>query len=90
MLVGGLDGLLDRLEAPAGVRPPARAVVQFVVGADGGVVCSDVVEGEDRALDEAARRAVHASSFVPGQRAGQPVAVVMGIPVTLRAPGTAP
>ena len=87
VLVGGLAGLLERLEVPEAARhrtTSAKTVIQLVVGADGAVVCSDVVQGDNRPFNEAARRAVHASTFVPGERGGQPVAVVMGLPFSFQ------
>ena len=89
-LVGGLQGLTDRLEYPelqrrAGVE--GTTVVQFVVGTDGGVEEANVVRtsGND-GLDRAALQVVETAQFTPGRNDGQAVRTRFAVPITFRLP----
>jgi TonB family protein len=90
-LIGGLDGLAERLVYPPAAREAGaegRAVLQFVVGTDGGVDDLKVLRSTGNpALDAAAREAVQASRFRPGTVDGESVRVRFAVPVTFRLPG---
>jgi TonB family protein len=91
-LIGGLEALQRRLQIPDAARrqsAAARAVVRFVVAADGTVVCSDAVQGNNGFFNDAARRAVHASAFEPAQNGGEPVAAITQLAVSYRVSGQA-
>ncbi|MGB3544540.1 TonB family protein, partial [Rubrivirga sp.] len=87
-LIGGLEGLMNRLTYPemqrrAGVE--GQAVIQFVVSTEGRVTDMQVIRsaGND-GLDQAALEAVAASRFEPGMQDGQPVRVRFAVPVAFR------
>ncbi|PAP78196.1 M56 family metallopeptidase [Rubrivirga marina] len=90
VLIGGLEGIQDRLEYPelqrrAGVQ--GQAVLQFIVETDGTVGDLRVIRssGND-GLDRAAVAAVQASRFEPGRVGGEPVRVRFAVPITFRLP----
>ena len=90
-LIGGLEGIQERLEYPelqrrAGVE--GRSVLQFVVETDGTVGELQVIRssGND-GLDRAALAAVREARFRPGRQDGEPVRVRFALPVTFRLPG---
>jgi TonB family protein len=90
VLIGGLEGIQERLEYPelqrrAGVE--GRAVLQFIVETDGTVGDLEVIRssGND-GLDQAALAAVRPSRFEPGRVDGEPVRVRFALPVTFRLP----
>ena len=88
-LIGGLQGLQDRLVYPqvakdAGIE--GQVVVQFVVNEEGQVQDAVVLRSPDAALSEAALAAVRASTFEPGMVDGEPVKVRFAVPVTFRLP----
>ncbi|WP_420454726.1 hypothetical protein [Rubrivirga sp.] len=93
--VGGLDAVQRRVRIPNEGGRFARAtseadrwaVVRAVVDTAGVVRCSDAVDAASPAKGDAARRAVHASPFVPGQHAGQPSAVVVDLRLDVRGEG---
>ena len=76
-LIGGLDGLHERVEYPKAARDAGiegQVYVKFWVGTEGGVLAPHVVESSDDALSEAALAAVRASRFRPGRnRDGEPI-----------------
>ena len=89
-LIGGLEGLMERVEYPelqrrAGVQ--GRAVVQFIVDETGAVTEPRVVSssGND-GLDRAAVQAVQGSRFSPGRQDGEAVRVRFAVPITFRLP----
>ena len=91
-LIGGLQGLTDRLEYPelqrrAGVE--GTTFIQFVVGADGGVEDAKVVRtsGND-GLDRAALQVVETAQFTPGRNDGQAVRTRFAVPITFRLPNS--
>ncbi len=91
-LIGGLEGLMDRLEYPelqrrAGVE--GRAIIQFVVGTDGRVEEADVVRtaGND-GLDQAALQVVETARFTPGRNDGQAVRTRFALPISFRLSGS--
>ena len=90
--VGGLIAIQERVRIPnAGARiatPEGRfAVVRAVVDTTGAVQCSDMLSAGSDAKGEAARRALHASAFVPGRDAGKPTAVVLDVQLDVRGQG---
>lgn len=93
VLIGGLEGLMGRVEYPelqrrAGVE--GRTVLQFVVSTEGTVEQLVVARssGND-GLDEAAMAAVRPSRFEPGRVDGEPVRVRFAVPITFRLPAEA-
>ncbi len=87
-LIGGLEGLQQRLEYPelqyrAGVE--GTAVLQFVVSTAGTVQNLAVIRsaGND-GLDRAAMAAVQGAQFRPGREEGQAVRVRFAVPITFR------
>ncbi|MCH8031929.1 MAG: energy transducer TonB [Bacteroidetes bacterium] len=86
-LIGGLDGLQDRLEYPesclsAGIE--GRVFIQLLVSKEGRQSEVRVVRGIGGGCDEAAVRAVEWSRFIPGRDNGKPVRVRMSLPITFR------
>ena len=86
-LIGGLDGLQDRLEYPesclsAGIE--GRVFIQLLVSKEGRQSEVRVVRGIGGGCDEAAVRAVEWSCFIPGRDNGKPVRVRMSLPITFR------
>ncbi len=91
-LIGGLEGLVERLDYPelqrrAGVE--GTTVIQFVVGADGGVEDAKVVRtaGND-GLDRAALQVVETARFQPGREGGRAVRTRFAVPITFRLPNS--
>lgn len=85
--IGGLGGILSRLEYPeiarkAGVE--GRVTVEFVVEKDGSVSNATVLKGIGAGCDEAALKAVLETRFIPGMQRKVPVRVRMWIPVVFR------
>ncbi|MEL6615324.1 MAG: energy transducer TonB [Bacteroidota bacterium] len=83
-LIGGLEGLRDRLVYPklaidAGVS--GTVYVQFVVSMTGAVSEIAVLRSPNDILSEAAIAAIEASEFTPGMQRGRPVNVRFTVPV---------
>jgi len=86
-LIGGLEGLQNRLEYPASCRSAGiegRVFVQLLVSKEGRQSDVRVVRGIGGGCDEAAVRAVEWSRFIPGRDDGKPVRVRMSLPITFR------
>ncbi|MCH7638826.1 MAG: energy transducer TonB [Bacteroidetes bacterium] len=86
-LIGGLEGLQDRLEYPASclsAGTEGRVFVQFVVDKEGHPSEVRVVRGLHDACDEAAVQVVEQSHFIPGLDEGKTVRVRMSLPVTFQ------
>ena len=86
-LIGGLEGLQDRLEYPASCLSAGiegRVFVQLLVSKEGRQSEVRVVRGIGGGCDEAAVRAVELSRFIPGRDDGKPVRVRMSLPITFR------
>ncbi|WP_412060380.1 energy transducer TonB [Rubrivirga sp. IMCC45206] len=87
VLIGGLDGLQERVRYPELARRrglEGQVVVQFVVDEQGQVVDPEAVRSPDDLLSEAAIQAVLGSRFTPGTQGGRPVRVRFTVPVTFR------
>lgn len=87
ILRDGIEGLHRRIVYPPDAKRKGISglvKVEFVVGADGKVMFARVAEGLDPEVDLAAVDAVRRSRFTPAMKEGEPVAVVMQIPVTFR------
>ena len=88
-LIGGLQGLQDRLVYPqvakdAGIE--GQVVVQFIVNEQGRVEDPVVLRSPDDVLSEAALAAVRESRFEPGRTGGEAVKVRFAVPITFRLP----
>lgn len=84
-LKGGMDALRESVRYPEMARKAGiegRVIVQFVVNENGGVVRPTIVRGVHKMLNEAAIEAVRAQEFEPGRQQGEPVKVMMSLPVT--------
>lgn len=86
-LIGGLEALQVQLKYPtiakrAGIE--GRVILQFVVDEQGQVVDPKVLKGIGGGCDEEAVRALRQARFEPGRQDGQPVNVMMSIPVTFK------
>ena len=84
VMVGGVDGFLDRLDYPtvardAGVR--GEVLVEAVVDEQGRVESATVARSPSEVLSIAALSAVRATRFRPARRGGLPVRVRLTIPV---------
>lgn len=82
--VGGLQQIYDNLQYPeiarrAGIE--GTVVVQFVVDAQGNVQNPRVLRGIGGGCDEAAVRAIQATTWQPGRQRGRPVAVQFQVPI---------
>ena len=87
VLIGGLEALQAGIVYPEFERANAiqgRAIVRFIVTADGETTGAEVVRGVSPGIDSAAVRAVRAARFFPGTQQGVPVRMRMTIPVTFR------
>lgn len=81
VLIGGLSGLLARLELPQNeTARDGRAMVRVVIGTDGVPQAAWAEGASSAAFGEAARQAVLASRFTPARSAGQPVEAEVTIP----------
>ena len=91
-LIGGLARVQSQVVYPpslirAGIE--GRVFVQFVVNVDGVPEDLVIVKSLHHELDEAALNAVAKARFEPGKKNGDPVAVKMSLPVTIRVPRSA-
>lgn len=89
-LVGGLEGLAERVSYPelarrAGIQ--GTVCLQFVVDEEGSVQDVQVVRSAHALLDAEAERAVLASTFRPGFQDGEAVEVRFLLPVAFRLRG---
>lgn len=86
-LVGGLEGLQQRVRYPAAARRAGiegTAFVQFVIDERGRVLDPVCVRDPGGGTCEEAIRVVRTSTFQPGLQRGQPVKVRFSVPVTFR------
>jgi TonB family protein len=84
-LVGGMEGLQDRLRYPETARRAGiegRVIVQFTVDETGRVIEPKVVRGIGAGCDEEAVRLFSDAEFTPGRQRGVAVPVEMSLPVT--------
>lgn len=86
-LIGGMDGLYEKIEYPefaqkAGIE--GRVIVQFVVNKDGTPTNIEVLRSPHKLLREEAIRVIRESKFEPGKQRGNPVRVKMSLPITFR------
>jgi TonB family protein len=91
-LIGGLEGVQERLVYPSDARAEGvqgRVVVQFVVDEEGRVTDPVVARSPDERLSEAALAAVRGAEFTPGMQRGQPVKVRFALPITFQLPSDA-
>lgn len=95
VLIGGLDGLMERLEYPEMARRAGiegRVFVQFIVDEEGRVSQAECRQLTDQPppnalLCEAAIDAVMASRFTPGTQGGHAVKVRYTLPVGFKLTG---
>lgn len=83
-LIGGLDGLQQRVIYPPSARADSthgHVVVRFVVTEEGTVEDATVLRSPDDRLSEAALAAVRASRFEPGRQRGEAVKVRFAVPI---------
>ncbi|MEM0963190.1 MAG: hypothetical protein AAGK21_11720 [Bacteroidota bacterium] len=90
--VGGLDAIQARVRIPRErmrtATPGGRyAIVRAVVDTTGAVRCSDVLSSGTRAQGEAAREAIHESTFTPGRHEGILTATVLDLRLDVRGQG---
>ncbi len=86
-LIGGIEGLMKRIEYPEMARRAniqGRVHLQFVVDEQGNVVNPVVTRGLDPGCDEAALKAIRTAKFKPGKQRGKPVKVQYAMFVTFR------
>lgn len=86
-LIGGLEGLQERIQYPelarrAGIE--GTVFVQFVVDEQGNVVDPVCVRDPGGQTCEEALRAVREAKFTPGRQRGKPVKVRFSLPVKFR------
>lgn len=87
VLIGGLEGLQDRIEYPEMARNAGidgRVIVQFIVDENGNVIRPTVVRGRHPSLDEEALRVIRQAQFEPGRQRGTAVKVQMALPITFK------
>lgn len=92
-LIGGLESIQQQLRyaeeaLEAGVE--GRVFVHFVVDEEGNVVDAEVTRGLGHGLDEEALRVVQTARFKPGTQHGEPVRVMMALPISFRIGEDAP
>ncbi len=86
-LIGGLQGLQDRIRYPEQARRAGiegRVYVQFIVNERGEVEDPVVIRGIGGGCDEEAIRAVREAQFRPGLQRGRPVRVQYSLPIVFR------
>ena len=86
-LIGGLEGLQDRLEYPASCLSAGiegRVFVQLLVSKEGRQSEVRVVRGIGGGCDETAVRAVELSHLIPGHDDEKVVRVRMSLPVSFQ------
>ena len=88
-LIGGLEALTGNVTYPeiarkAGIQ--GTVIVEFVVDKEGTVRNARVVRGIGAGADEEALRAVREARFTPGMDKGEPVEVMMRLPIRFRLP----
>lgn len=83
---GGIQNLMRQMAAALAQHQPCpnkqRAIVAFVVDTNGDVAATRLHEGAADVCTEALERAVHQIKFSPGLHQGEPVNVVLMLPVT--------
>ena len=92
-LIGGLQGLLARLEYPSMARQAGvegKVFVRFVVDERGEVSQAEAIRCPNALLCDAAVAAIEASTFRPGLQRGRAVKVRFVIPVTFELSTSAP
>ena len=90
-LIGGLQGLQDRVVYPPDARAESvegQVVVQFIVDETGAVEAPRVLRSPDDRLSEAALAAVNGSRFTPGREDGRAVKTRFAVPIRFRLPGS--
>lgn len=86
-LIGGMQGLTERIEYPEIARLAGlegRVIVQFVIDEQGRVSEAIIIRSQGASLDEEALRVVRSAMFEPGRQRGKAVKVRMSIPITFR------
>ena len=86
-LIGGLTGLLTKIEYPEMARRAGiegRVIIQFIVSENGDVENARVVRGIGGGADEEALRVVKTAKFKPGYQRGKPVRVQYSLPVVFK------
>lgn len=86
-IVGGLQAIQESVQYPSKAQQEGvegRVLVQFVVDANGAVQDATVAKGVHDALDAEALRVVRSTDFTPGQKGGEPVSVMMTLPITFQ------
>jgi protein TonB len=87
VLVGGYDGLYERIRYPEFARQAGiqgRVIVQFVVSETGAVTNATTLQSPHRLLTEEALRVIQTATFEPGRQRNRPVKVRMTIPIVFR------
>ena len=87
VLIGGLQGLSQRLRYPESARRAGiegKVCLQFIVDEEGRVDSVTVTRSAHPTLDAAAVAAVEASEFEPGTQRGEAVKVRFSLPVMFR------
>lgn len=85
--IGGMQAIYEELRYPemarrAGVE--GRVVVQFLVNKEGDVIDPFIIRSIGAGADEAAIEAIERVRFKPGVQRGQPVDVLMVLPIVFR------
>lgn len=84
VLIGGLEGLAQRVRYPSGARRAGQhgtVYVGFVVERDGSIECASIFRGSWDALNTESLRVVRESRFIPGSVDGEPVKVRYTLPI---------
>ncbi|MDX1439076.1 MAG: energy transducer TonB [Rubricoccaceae bacterium] len=88
-IVGGMGSLIENIRYPQEAEQEGiqgRVVVSFVVDQHGQVQHTEVIESAHPLLDVAAVEAIEKTSFTPGLKDGEAVAVQMAVPITFSLP----
>ena len=83
-LIGGLDGLAERIVYPEAAKEAGlegTVFVQFVVDERGDVQDARVIRGSSPELEAEALRVVRTAEFRPGMHQGEPAKVMFALPI---------
>jgi len=91
-LIGGFQGLQDRVQYPRSAREAGiegRVFVQFIVTEQGGTDEIAITRSLCEACDEEAIRVIRETKFSPAKQRGKPVEVLMVLPIYFQLPDNA-
>ena len=86
-LIGSLQDIQNNISLPEELKDSdlsGRVFLRFVVDAAGDVTDVEVARGLHPQIDEACVEAIRQARFIPGEHEGNPVPVLVALPITIR------